>query len=481
MAGIGFELKGLFRQKGILAKLRAVGYAGAVTTGPMLLGVLLLAGLGLICDYAGIPRMEKELLNCKVTYTLLLSLMVNSIFSLPVTRYVADRLFEDRDDYVLPAFIGSNFLLLTIGGVLYTVFLIVSHTELVSAILMMVFLGELIVNWNAMSFLSAVKDYKAILYAFLTAVGISLLLGLVLLAFHKVSIITMLIAITCGYGVMMLLNIRTLYRYFPQREGSCFLFLHWFDQYFNLMIVGLLLNIGMFGHLVIMWFSPLQVQVDGLYVCAPFYDVAAICAFITVLVSTINYVVSVEVNFYPRYRTYYSLFNGGGTINDIVNAEKSMLTVLEIELLYNALKQLLVTALAISLGSVFLENLPLGFNDLMLGYFRTLCVGYGLYAVGNTLLMSQLYFADYSGALFSTAVFAISTVAGSIISLRFSEVYFGFGFLIGSALFMACSLARLFLFTRKLNYHVLSTQPLVSRDCNGLFTDAQEVLERLVH
>lgn len=34
MAGIGFELKGLFRQKGILAKLRAVGYTGAVTTAP---------------------------------------------------------------------------------------------------------------------------------------------------------------------------------------------------------------------------------------------------------------------------------------------------------------------------------------------------------------------------------------------------------------------------------------------------------------
>ena len=481
MAGIGFELKGLFRKKGVLAKLRAVGYAGIVTTGPMLLGVCLLAGIGVICDFAGVPRMEKELLNCKVTYTLLFSLFVNGIFTLPVTRYVADRLFDGQDEYVLPAFMGSNFLLLTIGGILYAIFLIVSRTELISAILMMVFLGELIVNWNAMSFLSAVKDYKAILYAFLASVGLSLLLAVVLLVYHKVSVVTMLVAVTCGYGVMMLLNIRTLYRYFPQRDGSCFLFLHWFDQYFALSIIGILLNVGMFGHLIIMWFSPLQVQVQGFYVCAPFYDVAAICAFVTILVSTVNYVVSVEVNFYPRYRTYYSLFNGGGTITDIMNAEKTMLSVLEIELLYNALKQLLVTALALSVGTVLLEFLPLGFNDLMLGYFRTLCVGYGLYAVGNTLLLSQLYFADYTGALISTVVFAVGTVAGTLFSLRFSEVYYGFGFLIGSALFMAVSLAGLFLYTRKLNYHVLSTQPLVSRDRSGLFSGAQKVLERLVH
>ena len=44
MAGIGFELKKLFRRKGIFASFRAYGYAGVICTGPMLLGVLLLLG-----------------------------------------------------------------------------------------------------------------------------------------------------------------------------------------------------------------------------------------------------------------------------------------------------------------------------------------------------------------------------------------------------------------------------------------------------
>ena len=38
MAGIGFELKKLFRRKGLFASLRAYGYAGIICTGPMLLG-----------------------------------------------------------------------------------------------------------------------------------------------------------------------------------------------------------------------------------------------------------------------------------------------------------------------------------------------------------------------------------------------------------------------------------------------------------
>ena len=45
MAGIGFELKKLFRRKGIFASFRAYGYAGVICTGPMLLGVLLLLGV----------------------------------------------------------------------------------------------------------------------------------------------------------------------------------------------------------------------------------------------------------------------------------------------------------------------------------------------------------------------------------------------------------------------------------------------------
>ena len=40
----------------------------------------------------------------------------------------------------------------------------------------------------------------------------------------------------------------------------------------------------------------------------------ALLAFLSILTTTVNFVVSVEVQFYPRYRTYYSLFNDGGVV-----------------------------------------------------------------------------------------------------------------------------------------------------------------------
>lgn len=92
MAGIGFELKRLFRRKGLFATMRAYGYAGIVCTGPMLLGVLLQVGILVLCGLWGVGRANQDLLVCMVTYTLLASLLLTSFFSMPVTRFLADML-----------------------------------------------------------------------------------------------------------------------------------------------------------------------------------------------------------------------------------------------------------------------------------------------------------------------------------------------------------------------------------------------------
>ena len=161
-----------------------------------------------------------------------------------------------------------------------------------------------------------------------------------------------------------------------------------------------------------------------------------------------NFVVSVEVQFYPRYRTYYSLFNDGGVVGDITAAGEEMLAVLNRELFYTALKQLFTTAGIISLEALVMGYLPLGFNDLMHGYFRTLCVGYGLYAVGNTVLLILLYFTDYKGALGAALSFAGAAAGLTALSLRFDPAYYGFGFLAGAAVLFLTALLRLDRFTR---------------------------------
>ena len=104
MAGIGFELKRLFKRKGLFATMRAYGYAGIVCTGPMLLGVLLQVGILVLCGLWDVGRANQDLLVCMVTYTLLASLTLTSFFSMPVTRFLADMLFAEREEESCPRF-----------------------------------------------------------------------------------------------------------------------------------------------------------------------------------------------------------------------------------------------------------------------------------------------------------------------------------------------------------------------------------------
>lgn len=138
-----------------------------------------------------------------------------------------------------------------------------------------------------------------------------------------------------------------------------------------------------------------------------------------------------------------------------------------------------MTAAVISLETTVLSALPLGFNNLMHGYFRTLCVGYGLYAVGNTVMLILLYFTDYKGAVLASGLFAGVAGLATAVSLLLPQQFYGFGFLLGAAVFFIVALLRLDTYTANLPYRILSQQPIVATDKTGWFTELGRVLDRV--
>lgn len=479
MAGIGFSLRKLFQKKGIFNLCRAYGYAGLVCAGPMILGVVLLMSIAFLSQLAGLPRHDRELLNCMLTYCLLASLTTTSLFNMPVTRYVSDMLYEEKPRKIMPSLYGSIGIMLVGGCILWGIFLHFSGVRMVYKLLCLWFYAILIVTWMEMNFLTALKDYMVLVGDFAISLGLGLFMALLLVLFRRVSITTLFLCVIFAYGLLMTFYFRQLLKYFPNSEGSIFSFLRWFDKFRSLAFIGAFVNLGLFAHLVIMYFGPLQVQVEGLFYGAPMHDVPALCAFFSVLITTINFVTSVEVRFYPQYRNYYSLFNDNGSIMDIEQAEKEMISVLRQELAFNAHKQLLTTLLFIVVGSIVLELLPLGFNDTSMGIYRILCTGYGLYAVSNTIMLILLYFEDYAGTLAATAAFAAVSMAATTWQIIFGEVnYFGFGFFLGGVTFYLVSWLRLEWYTKRLPYFLLGRRALVENKKIGLFSRLCNYLER---
>ncbi len=479
MAGIGFSLKKLFNKKGVFALCKAYGYAGIICAGPMLLGVILLAGMALVARIAGMDQHDRELMNCMLTYTLLVSLTVTSWFNMVVTRYTSDMLYEEKPRKIMPSFYGVCSVMLVLGGVLYGIFLLFSGVRPIYQLLCLWFALILIVVWTEMIYLTALKDYKAIVIAFAISLMVGFLLALILVILGWVSIVSLMLCVIAAYGMLMAWYYKLLLDYFPKSEGSKFSFLRWFDRYRSLSFIGGFVNIGLFAHLVIMYFGPLAVQVEGLFYGAPAHDVPALFAFFSILITTVNFVTSVEVRFYPRYRNYYSLFNDKGSIRDIEQAENEMLSVLQQELTFSGHKQLISTILFVVFGGFLLELMPVGITDTSMGIYRFLCAGYGVYAISNSIMLILLYFEDYKGALLGTFGFAVVSVGMTILQILFSPVkFFGLGFLSGAFVFYLIVWLRLEYYTRKLPYYLLCRQAVVGRDEDGFFVRLADHLDK---
>ena len=479
MAGIGFSLKRLFARKGLFGLCQAYGYAGLICAGPMILGVLLLTGVSAIAGLAGMARHDSELLNAMITYCLLVALTLTSVFNMVNTRYVSDMLYQEKPERVMPSFHGCLAIMLPLGCVLWGVFLHFSGVCLLYRALCLWFAAILMVVWMQMNYLNALKDYKALVRDFACCLAAGLGVALLLLLLGWVSVASLLGCAIFAYGLLMVLYYRRLLAFFPRSEGSPFLFLVHFERFRLLSATGALVNVGLFAHLVLMFYGPAGAQVEGLFRSAPTYDVAALFAFFSILITTVNFVTSVETNFYPRYHTYYSLFNDGGSIRDIDQAEGEMLAVLRRELAYNGYKQLFCTVGFVVLGSLVLQNLPLGVTSGTLAAFRVLCVGYGLYALANTMMLVLLYFEDYLGAFVSCAAFAVISVVGTLAQMAlFGTNYLGAGFMLGAAAFYLLAYARLEWYTRRLPYFLLGRQALVPPTRRGPLTRLAARLEK---
>ncbi|MDR0943408.1 MAG: exopolysaccharide Pel transporter PelG [Ruminococcus sp.] len=457
MAGIGFELNKMLEKKSVLTFAGYYAASAVIYVGPTILGIVLLAAVRILCEINGTSKADQDMIIVIISYSLIAAIAINNLFNLVVTRYIADCIYNHKHRDVLPAMYGGILLQLGFGTLLYGVFVVLSGIDLVTGILTFMMFSLFLTAWTMIAFLSAVKDYKRIMLYFVLGILVAIAAGYLLMLTTMNPVHALLIMVIIGYGFMITAYHIVLTRYFNVRSNRFFAFTHYIRKYPALVVIGICVTVGMYFHMVWMWYGPYGVIVGGqLYRSLPIYDIPALFAFVTTFFATINFSAQVEVNFYPFYRNYFDLLNGEGTIRQIDSAETSLTSTMWRELSYLTIKQLIFSVLVIALGAQLLDALEIVyFDSVSEGVFQTLCIGYGLYAVGNSIMLVLLYFSDYKDAAISTFVFAAGTIIGSIIfDDNFAVI--GLGFTIGAALFYITSILLLYRYTSKLRFKVLT-------------------------
>lgn len=461
MAGIGFELKRLFNNTGIIMQMRAQLYAATVITGPMILGATLLFIIKFGAQIYGLSGADQDAAVVMTTWSILFPLLLTSLFTFVLARFIADMIYSNRLNTILPSMYVALTICLTIGGIAWGIFLIYNDIKPIYKLLTFILFEEATTAWIQISYTNAAKDYRAVLMGFVYAITTVIIVNIILyFTLPGDPIANLLASSVAGYLVMIISYTLVLHVYFPTGGGSSLLSFLWYSKFPALIQVGFFSTIGLFGHIIMMWLSPWGVRAIGNFYHAPQHDIPALFAFLTTLVATVNFVTSVETKFYGHYKTFYSLLNDKGSLSDIELAYKELVTVMKQELFYLAQIQIFVAMIAIVIIGELFGKIGLGFTSSMIGLFRVLTIGYCLYAIGNVFMLFQLYLAHYRGALFTAFALAFVNILGTTFTIKMPETFYGFGFVAAGFAMYIIGWAQLAAYTKKLDYQVYCKQPI---------------------
>ena len=256
MAGIGFELKRVLRQGGILRFL-GVSLAGtAIVAGPWLLSVL---GIFLIQRYAGPSLAEAPALFLRnVVYSYAVSLILFSGLHYVFTRQVSDLIYDEKNREAGSALLSFLLVTLVLAAAaacgLLPLFPAVqaSRPRFFIAAAGLLFAATCI-NWVLMSFISLLKSYLGIL---LTYLGGSLASFFFTSVLGKVwGTAGALLGYAAGQWLTaFILYAMTLARFRPSRLFFSGL-LTYLSRYRMLFLAGLLYAWATWADKVVFWFA----------------------------------------------------------------------------------------------------------------------------------------------------------------------------------------------------------------------------------
>ncbi|WP_051250525.1 exopolysaccharide Pel transporter PelG [Paenibacillus harenae] len=461
MAGIGFELRKMFQEQGLINNVKAYAYSSLTTVGPMILCMFLIIALQRLMSVYSNSFVEWELYIATVTYCFIFSIIATSGISMVLTRFIADMVYEKKYEQLLSSFYGALIVCLPLCGAAAWLFLREVSADTGYKAAAYLFFMTLIVVWLQGVYLSALKDYIRIVRSFAIGVIFALLSGWLIFQYTAIpSTTAALLAIDIGFIVIALLSWIHFEQIFPRAESRYyFSFLAYFKKYKSLFFAGCFVYGGVYIHNFVYWFSSSGSEVADRFRVMPWYDLPVFYAYMSVVPSLVVFVVSVETSFYEKFRVYYRNVIDGGTYQDISNAKKGMQRTLLREVSFLMEVQLLFTILAIAIGMKLLPKI--GFTMSQLDLFLVLALAYFLFIILFVLIHVLMYFDDRKGVLLISLAFVLSNAGLTYVMKQFD--LHGFGMFIAAFLTLGAAIARLLYLLRNIDYYTFCSQPLTTK------------------
>src|SRR4051812_28122129 len=101
MAGIGFQLKNLFKGNSFFWRIKAFAFSSVVIAGPMILCILLITISQYFLEIMGTEPKEKEIFLGGTLYSFVFSQLLTGGFTMLFSRYLADQFYTEKQENIL--------------------------------------------------------------------------------------------------------------------------------------------------------------------------------------------------------------------------------------------------------------------------------------------------------------------------------------------------------------------------------------------
>ena len=466
MAGIGFELRQILKEKSLTAVLKTFGYSAILSSGPWVISMIIILAIGLSNIYLfqnGEPN--DIMLKASVTYVsaLALSSVFTGFLQLPFTRFIADRMYEQRYYLVLPNFLGVLIVIISIGFFLalaVALFIFDSQSNLFILLYTALFV-VLSCVWIANILAASLKLYKHVIIFYLLGYMAIYICSIFL---REYEIIGLLVSFIVGNSVLFILLFLGIVYYYPSfnKNNKKFIRFDMFKQnfgkfYWKLAWSGMFYNIAIWIDKVIFWFTPIigYMVIDKLH-ASMVYDFPIFLAYLSIIPGMAIFFFRLEVDFAKAYEDFYRAINKHGTLRQIKRHKQSMI---------NAVKRSIQEILFVQgIFNIFLflsaEKLfeLLLLPKLYLPLFYVDVIGVQL-QLGFMSILAYLYYLDrQKEALYYTLFFVVINALLTWISIQLGPYFYGYGYSITLLILFVASISTLNRILQELDYETFMLQ-----------------------
>lgn len=457
MAGIGFELNKILKDKSYSSLFQAYLYAGIIGSGAWLMAVASLAFLGsmLMTLY---QAAELNLFFVNISFTYGITLVLTGPLQLVLSRYAADQEYLGKRDRVFPAFVFSIAwlfaLLNTIGFVIYIFFVPGSLLFRLSATLLMGIVGCI---WISSLFLSALQDFRQILIGFTIGFLSSLCFSYYGAAYHNLGMA--MLGFTVGHAILLLWLCVAIYKEAGNSKMAGFEWLNCFRDYWDLALAGFLYNFGIWiDKFLFWWLNPHADHVGGILYAAPLYDRVVYFSLITIVPGISIFLLKLETEFADANRIFFDNVMNKGRLSKLIEAREQMQKALKGSFSLLIKMQGLLTLFLILNAETCITYLNLGATEA--GIFRVALLGTFLLVIFMSLLMVLHYLNKRKDAMICCLLFAAINTIVTTLSILGGEQWYGIGFLAACACGLVMAANRVNIHLGRLEYDTFTSQPL---------------------